>query len=225
MKIFSPQFMREGPGVNKDEPSKEGISLFFQLFFTHFWDMIKLNIIFIIYCIPIITIGPALSALTSITISMIQRRHIYILSDFHKAFKANWKQSLICSFIYTSIFTLLSVAVFFYFKKAQENIIFYTLVFMCLFMDISLGLASLYIYPLLTTISLSVKDIFKNSIFLSIACFKNTLTGVLVYGLILGINLVFFPLTILLMLIFTFSILSFISSFTSWPGIKKYIIK
>jgi uncharacterized membrane protein YesL len=225
MKIFSPQFMREGPGVNKNEPSKEGISLFFQLFFTRFWDMIKLNIIFIIYCIPIITIGPALSALTSINISMIQRRHIYILSDFHKAFKANWKQSLICSFICTFIFTLLGVAIFFYFKKAQENTIFHPLVFICLFITILLGLASLYIYPLLSTISLSVKDIFKNSIFLSITCLKNTLAGALAYGLILGINLVFFPLTIPLILIFTFSVLSFISSFTAWSGIKKYIIK
>jgi len=224
MKIFSPDFQHEGPGVNKDEPSKEGISLFFQLFITRFWDILKLNIIFIIYCIPLVTIGPAFAALTSITMSMIQRKHIYILSDFHEAFKTNWKQSLACSFIVGLIFTLLYIALLFYFRFAHEKPIFYVIFFICLSITILFGLACMYIYPLITTVSLSIKNILKNSLFLSIVCLKNTLLGTLVYVLILGINIFFFPYTFPLFLIFTFSLLSFISSFTSWPGIKKFIV-
>ena len=226
MRIFSPNFEHEGAGVKKDEPSKEGISLFFQLFVARFWDMLKLNIIFIVYCIPIVTIGPAFGALTSVTMSMVQNKHnIYIISDFNKAFKANWKQSIICSFIFSPIFTLLGISLQFYFKLSQENSIFYAIFFICLFITVLLGLAWIYIYPLLTTVSLSIKDIFKNSIFLSIVCLKNTLLGALVYIIILGINIFFFPLTFPLFLISTFSILSFITSFASWPGIKKFIIK
>lgn len=225
MRIFSPNFQREGPGVEKDSPQKKGISLFLELFITRFWDILKLNIIFIIYCIPIVTIGPAIGALTSITMSMIQRKHIYIFSDFHQAFKSNWKQSLICSFIFALILTLLGIAVLFYYKLAQQQPIFYFVLFVCLFIAVLLGLALIYIYPLLTTISLSIKDIFKNSIFLGIVCLKNSLLCALVCGIFLGINIVFFPLTFPLLLIFTFSMISFIANFTAWPGIKKYIIK
>lgn len=224
MRIFSPNFQQEGPGVKKDEPSKEGLSLFFQLFISRFWDILKLNLIFILYCIPLVTIGPAFGALTSITMSMIQRKHIYIFTDFHVAFKANWRQSLICGFIVSLIFTLLVISLLFYSRYAQEKPIFYLIFFLCLFITVLLGFACIYIYPLLTTVSLSIKDIFKNSIFLSIVCLKNTLLGTLIYGIILGINIFFFPLTFPLFLIFTFSLLSFISSFTSWPGIKKFII-
>jgi len=183
-----------------------------------------LNIIFIIYCIPLVTIGPAFAALTSITMSMIQRKHIYILSDFHEAFKTNWKQSLACSFIVGLIFTLLYIALLFYFRFAHEKPIFYVIFSICLSITILFGLACMYIYPLITTVSLSIKNIFKNSLFLSIVCLKNTLLGTLVYVLILGINIFFFPYTFPLFLIFTFSLLSFISSFTSWPGIKKFIV-
>jgi len=225
MRIFSPNFERECPGVKKDEPSKEGISLFFQLFIMRFWDILKLNIIFILYCIPIVTIGPAFSALTSITMSMVQKNHIYILSDFQKAFKENWKQSVICSFVICLIFTLLSISLVFYFRLSQEKPLFYAIFFLCLFITILFGLSWLYINPLITTVSLSLKDIFKNSLLLSIVCLKNTLFGALVYGVILGLNIFFFPLTFPLFLIFTFSILSFIASFTTWPGIKKFIIK
>lgn len=224
MRIFSPNFQREGPGVKKDEALKEGISLFFQLLITRFWDILKLNIIFIIYCIPLVTIGPAFGALTSINMSMIQRKHIYIFSDFHEAFKANWKQSLVCSFIISLIFTLLYIALLYYFRFAHGKPIFYVIFFVCLSITALFGFACMYIYPLLTTVSLSIKDIFKNSIFLSIVCLKDTLLGTLVYVIILGINIFFFPFTFPLFLIFTFSLLSFISSFTSWPGIKKFII-
>ena len=225
MRIFSPNFQREGPGVEKDSPSKEGISLFFELFIARFCDILKLNIIFIIYCIPIVTVGPAFGALTSITMSMIQRKHIYIFSDFHQAFKSNWKQSLICSFIVTLTFTLFGASLFFYYKLAQQQPIFYCIFFVCLFITVLLGFACIYIYPLLTTISLPIKDIFKNSIFLSIVCLKNTLLCALVCGIFLGINIVFFPLTFPILLIFTFSMLSFITSFATWPGIKKFIVK
>jgi len=225
MRIFSPNFEREGPGVPKDEPSKKGISLFFQLFIMRFWDIIKLNIIFILYCIPIVTIVPAFSALTSITMSMVQKKHIYILSDFQKAFKDNWKQSVMCSFIICFILTLLGISLVFYFKLSQEKAIFYAIFFLCLFITILFGLAWLYIMPLITTVSLSLKNIFKNSLFLSIVCLKNTLFGALVCAIILGLNIFFFPLTFPFLLIFTFSILSFTTSFITWPGIKKFIIK
>lgn len=225
MRIFSPNFEREGAGVEKNEPPKRGLSLFFQLFISRFWDMLKLNIIFIIYCIPIVTIGPAFGALTFITMSMVRNKHIYLFSDFHEAFKTNWKQSFTFSFIICSIFAVLYYSTLFYFKLAQQNHIFYAVFFFCIFITVVFGLACLYIFPIMTTISLSIKDIFKNSIFLSIVCLKNTLLGALVYGFILIVNLLFFPLTIPLILIFTFSMLSFIASFTSWPGIKKFIIK
>ncbi|EKQ56233.1 MULTISPECIES: DUF624 domain-containing protein [unclassified Clostridium] len=224
MKIFVPNFDREGPGVDKNEPVKEGISLFLYILCTKFWDIIKLNMLFILYSIPIITIGPAFGAMTSITMSMVQNKHIFIFSDFHEAFKVNWKQSLISGVISIIFFILLSTSILFYFKLSQNNPKFYIILFTCIFIMILFSFAWLYVYPLLTTVSLSLKDIFKNSLLLSIVCFKNTLIGAVTYGIILGLNVFFFPLTFPLFLFLTFSLLSFISSFTTWAGIKKFII-
>jgi len=225
MRIFSPSFVREGPSIEKNEPQKKGMSLFFQLLIARFWDIIKLNMLFIIYSIPIVTIGPAFGAMTTITMSMVENKHIFIFSDFHEAFKANWKQSLICSFISCIAFILLNISLQFYFKLAQNNSMFYIVFFFCFFITVLFGLAWLYIYPLLTTVCLSLKDIFKNAILLSITCIKNTLLGALIYGIILGLNVFLFPLSLPLILILTFSLLSFISSFATCSGIKKYIIK
>jgi uncharacterized membrane protein YesL len=192
---------------------------------TRFWDILKLNVLFILYSIPIITVGPAFGALTSITMKIVQKKHIFIFSDFHEAFKLNWKQSLICSLIGLIVFFLLISSIFFYFNLAQSNSKFYIILFFCLFLIILFGFAWIHVYPLITTVSLSLKDILKNSVLLSIVCFKNTFLGTLVSGMILGFNVFFLPLTFPLYLLITFSLLSFIASFTAWEGIKKYIIK
>lgn len=225
MRLFKPNFEREGPGVDKNEPSKKGISLFFYLLTTRFWDILKLNMIFILYSLPIFTIGPAFGAMTSITMSIVQNKHIFIFSDFHEAFKLNWKQSLVCSIISCIMFILLSTSIIFYFNSAQNNAMYYIVVFFCIFITILFLFAWLYIYPLLTTVSLSLKDIFKNAILLSIVCFKNTFLGAFTFGAILGLNVFFFPLTLPLYLVLSFSLLSFISSFSTWDGIRKYIIR
>lgn len=225
MRLLSPNFEREGPGVDKNEPLKKGISLFFYLFLTRFWDMLKLNMLFILYSIPIFTIGPAFGAMTSITMSMVQNKHIFIFSDFHEAFKLNWKQSLVCSIIGCIMFISLSTSIIFYFKSAQNNSMYYIIFFFCIFITILFLFAWIYIYPLLTTVSLSLKDILKNAILLSIVCFKNTFWGTLASTIVLGLNVFFFPLTLPLYLVILFSLLSFISSFITWDGIRKYIIK
>ncbi|HEY9574344.1 MAG TPA: YesL family protein [Lachnospiraceae bacterium] len=58
-------------------------------------DLMILNIIFLFTCIPIITIGPALSALYTVTLKQVKNEESYIFRGFLKAFKENFKQSLI----------------------------------------------------------------------------------------------------------------------------------
>lgn len=225
MGIFSANFKKEGPGVKKNEPSKKGIGLFFQLFIMHFWNLIKLNMIFILYCIPIITIFPAIGAMTSVTMDMIRNKHIvYILHDFHKAFKENCKQSFICGLTISLILILLSISLKFYFNAAKANHIFYLFFFFCFTISVIFGLACIYIYPLITSVSIPLKDILKNSLLLSLTCLKHNLCAALIYIVIAVFNIFFFPLTFPLYLFLFFSVLSFISSFATWFGINKYIV-
>ncbi len=45
-------YSRPGRGVSKDEPQKKGIARFFELFFRKFWSYIKLNMLYLVTCIP-----------------------------------------------------------------------------------------------------------------------------------------------------------------------------
>ena len=57
-------------------------------------DLLMLNVLFIITCLPIVTIGPALTALYSVSLDMIRKRYPTISSSYFKAFKKHFKQGL-----------------------------------------------------------------------------------------------------------------------------------
>ena len=67
-------------------------SPFFQ-FMNSLTAFIGLNVIFLITCLPIFTIGPALTALYTVTLKEARKEGGYIFSTYFKAFKENFHQS------------------------------------------------------------------------------------------------------------------------------------
>lgn len=63
-------------------------------FFTRLLDMIKLNFLWLLFSLPIVTIGASTAAAFSITLKMVDEREGYIAKQFWAAFKANLKQGI-----------------------------------------------------------------------------------------------------------------------------------
>ncbi|MGI8384030.1 YesL family protein [Robertmurraya sp. P23] len=72
-------------------------------FLTRFVELIVLNGLFLLFCIPIFTIGASTTALYSVTLKMVRNEESGVYSGFVQAFKKNFKQS-------TSIWILLMFA-------------------------------------------------------------------------------------------------------------------
>ena len=69
-------------------------------FLTTVADFMILNILFIICCAPVITIGPAVSALYTITMREARHEGGYIFKPFFRAFKNNFSRSFLLSILY-----------------------------------------------------------------------------------------------------------------------------
>lgn len=63
-------------------------------FMQTLWDILKLNFMWIIFCIPIITIGGSTIAAFSVLLRMSEDQEGNVIKDFWKAFKENWKQGI-----------------------------------------------------------------------------------------------------------------------------------
>lgn len=77
-------------------------------------DMIVLNVIFLVSCVPIFTIGPALTALYYVAINTWGREDGYIFKMYIKSFKENFKQSTVMWLILLAVGVVLSVDVWYW---------------------------------------------------------------------------------------------------------------
>ena len=64
-------------------------------FLDRLWDLIVLNVLFIITCIPLFTVGAAISALYTVTMKGVRKEDSYIVRSYLSAFKENFKKSTI----------------------------------------------------------------------------------------------------------------------------------
>lgn len=129
-------------------------------------DLILLNIVCAICCIPIITIGPALTALYYVTLKMVRNEESYIVKGFFKSFKENFKQSAIINLF------MLIAGIFLYFDLrivGQMEGSFYRVLF-CIFIMFTVIylMVLLYIYPISAKFYNTIKNTFVNSLLMAI---------------------------------------------------------
>lgn len=74
-------------------------------------DLMWLNILTMICCIPIITIGPSLTAMHYMALKIVRNEECYITRGFFKSFKENFFQGMIIG-VLTLFITLLLVGDF-----------------------------------------------------------------------------------------------------------------
>ena len=61
-------------------------------FLNRLTDVVILNVICLICCIPIVTIGTSITALNYVTMKMARNEEGYIVRDFFKSFRENFRQ-------------------------------------------------------------------------------------------------------------------------------------
>ena len=66
----------------------------FMIFLSNLTDVVILNVLCLICSIPIITIGPSVTAMHYVTLKMAREEEILVGKYFFRAFKENFKKSI-----------------------------------------------------------------------------------------------------------------------------------
>ena len=120
--------------------------------------------------IPCIAItGPFNAGVSYVLRNWARDEHSFVLSDFKDAVKANWKQALVISLIDGVMPFILYTGWRFYGGMMQRSVIFVVPAGLVLLVFIIWRLASMLAYPMLITYDLTIKNVIRNSMLLSIA--------------------------------------------------------
>lgn len=212
-------------GVSKDAKPKNRLLYFFQLYFRKFWMLMVLNALYLICCIPVITFGPATSAFFSVLKKYSLERPVFFFTDFFSAFKKNFKQSFAIGIVDVALIAVLVYSIIFYGALALKNPLYLVLlVFAAMFVFIVL-MMHFYIYLMIVSTNLKMKDIIKNSLILAVSQVKLNVITLVSMVIIDGLCFAFFPYTMVVIPLIPLSLVGFIITFNSYPVIRKYIIQ
>ena len=92
----------------------------FMYFANKFADLMWLNILTLVCCLPIFTIGASITAMHRVLLAIYRDEESYITRNFFDSFKKNFKQSTAIWFIFTLIIGILTVDFWFIFKGNLE---------------------------------------------------------------------------------------------------------
>jgi uncharacterized membrane protein YesL len=226
--FYNPQ--KSGRGISKEDASGKGkkpLHLFGEIFGRKFWQLMQLNFVFILLCLPIITIGPAIAALTHVMRKFIIEQPIFVFEEFFAAFKKHFKRTVILG-IFSTIFSAafaINLLIFYGNSLTDEPYPHATLLIaMNLVAGILFFVLNTYIYPQIVCLDLSMRSIIKNALVLSMAGFKRNVVTVLVFAGVLMFIILTLPASLIALPLAPFAQLAFLSVFNAYPAILRYIV-
>lgn len=188
-----------------------------------FFGTIPLMSIFI--CLPLITVGPAQAGMTYVLRNYSREEHAFIWGDFKEHALKNLKQSLIVSVINTFVTVLVILDIYFYFNYRTDNLLITAASAFIIMAFIVFMMMSMYIYPMMVTFNLSIKQLYKNAFLFAIMKFFPNLF-ILIFIFVLLFFSFYYPVIGYLLFIFiTMGLISFITNFYVYSKIDKYMIQ
>lgn len=185
-----------------------------------------LNALFLVCCLPIVTVGTSISALYSVCLKLVRQEEAYLTKDFFRAFRQNLKHGIILHLI-LSVATIIIVTDLIVMWNIMEAATLYKWVFFVMvILSLFLFMASIYIYPLLAQFSNTIKGYIQNATILSVRHLPCTIMFLLLTVLPIAAALLIPGVLlweILLFLLFGFSGMVYINSIFLSPLFKKYI--
>lgn len=112
------------PDIPKDMPQKKGFVRYMETLWREFFEMLKLNLLFLVTCIPIVTIPASITAMSRITVTMVQDKNHFLWPDYWKAFKRDFLKSLLGGLILAAMVAAFSISTWFYYRLMRENTFF-----------------------------------------------------------------------------------------------------
>ena len=143
------------------------------VFLNTLGDIIITNLLFILCCIPVITIGPALTALYHCMLKVVKGNSYQISKTFFRAFKENFIQSLVVwiGIVFFGLILFLNIRFLLQEGTGMSKMFFYLsgLLFALLV------IIFLYIFPVIAAFANTLKNLLMHALFFSFRHFLYTL--------------------------------------------------
>ncbi len=182
-------------------------------------DLMILNMVTLVCCIPVVTIGASLTAMHYVLLKMVRNEESYIVRSFFKSFKANFKQATIiwmiiflCLVIFAADLMIINNSGL-QFPEALKILLF--ALFLVAYM------VTCYVFPVLARFENTVPKTIKNALFMAILSFPKTVLMMLAYLLPFAV-VYFFVMAVPIVFLFGISVPAYLAAMLYSGTFKRF---
>lgn len=200
-----------------------GVRLVAHVAFSQIWALIKLNVLFVLSCLPVVTIPMSCAAASSVCVMLLERRPVFVWHDFWKAFAANWKRAAAAGWSLLAVVVLGVIGTWFY---SSSNIPGgYILAGLAGAFGIWAFAAATYVFPMVLSTDLGIKDLIRNSALLVPMRFPQNLALMVFDLLMIGIGVLLIPYTIWFLPLIGCMLIALVGTWNAGVGIAKVVVE
>lgn len=202
-------------------PEKTGPARFWELVKDELAAVLIANLLFLVTCIPIVTIPPALFALHTVMQKIVLCKAGSCAGGFFAAFKQGWKRAYGAFFLTALPMGIAGYGAAFYLRRAAEYPALLVPFALCTAVFMVTMLASTYLYGLLCG-GRPLRDVIKPALLLGAAKpLRAVLAALCYYGLPV-LSILFFPFSGLYLFLIGFSLPCLLGHFYIRTVLKQY---
>jgi uncharacterized membrane protein YesL len=191
-------------------------------------DLMWLNILFLLCCIPVVTVGASVTAMYYVTLKMVRNEESYITKLFFKSFKQNFLQATVIWIIFITAGFLLFVDYRILSGQMGLNIdngtVRTVMQVLLIAVFIFYVFTITFVFPLLSKFDNTIKNTIKNAFIMSIRHFPATL-GSIALLIIVFLLIYYIPIMSMFAFILLFSVSAYVSSLMFVRVFDNYIPK
>ena len=198
-------------------------NVFFR-FMTRVADALILNLIFLISCIPVVTIGASYTAMYYYCLKAVNNEEGYIWKSYWKSFKTNFVQGFLFEVIFAIIGIILYIDIKYMYVRAFAaggafgwKLLFFIAVGMVVLALITF----MYAFPILSRFDNKTFIIIRNAALMSIRHLPQTVPLLFIFGIMVLIGWFLMPVSIF----FIFGAWVYISSIFFYKVLDRYMPK
>ena len=190
------------------------------------FELVKLNLIFFVCCLPVLSIPAAIQAMTNRSIALLGEEGTETVTDFLHDFRQEFLTSLKYGLLIAAASLFFGYVYWFYQTAELEVNSFVTLIRTATLLPLLLiYCASCYLWPMNRMVELPFFTKIKNAVFLTVACVKETLICLLagVFFTLIGITAV--PYSTPFLIVIAFALWNYVCTAFTAPAIRKHILR
>lgn len=150
-------------------------------------DLVILNVMFVLCCLPIITIGPAYTALYYTIMKTVRKGRGYLFKNFLHSFKQNFVQGSTIWMIMLIIASLLGMTIISLWDSATSGGIAQFGLWTAIIIAFFLVLLFIYIFPVLSRFEFKLGNLFAFSYLIAVRYFAHSvLLAIILAATVLG---------------------------------------